>query len=171
MPNGYKTVYTEEQIQERVDALAAQISERFNGKPLLCLVVLRGGFFFGSDLIKAMDGVKVELDFVKLESYAGNQQGSLTIRGQVPAVSGYDVLVIEDLVDTGLTLAELHEALKAQGPRSLQYAVVVDKKAHRKVPFDCEYICFDLAEDQYLVGYGMDDNGKGRNLPYIGVIG
>ncbi|MHC4840394.1 MAG: phosphoribosyltransferase [Planctomycetota bacterium] len=170
MADPYESLFTQEQIQGRVDVLAKQISERFQGKTLLCLVVLRGGFFFGSDLIRAMDGVNVELDFVKLESYAGNQQGSLKIRGQVPRVSGYEVLVIEDLVDTGLTLSELHESLTAQGPRSLQYAVVVDKKAHRKVPFECEYVCFDMEGDKFLVGYGMDDNGKHRNLPYIGEI-
>lgn len=170
MTGDYKTVFTQEQINERVNAIAAEVSAKFRGKPLLCVIVLRGGFFFGSDLIRAMEDVNVEVDFVKLESYAGNQQGSLKIRGQVPRVSGYDVLVIEDLVDTGLTLSELHESLSCQGPRSLQYAVVVDKKSHRKVPFECEYVCFDMEGSKYLVGYGMDDNGKQRNLPYIGEV-
>ncbi len=170
MADQYKEVFSKEQIIERVQTLAGEISAKFKGKTLLCVIVLRGGFFFGSDLIRAMKDVHVEVDFVKLESYAGNCKGSLKIRGQVPRVSGYDVLVIEDLVDTGLTLAELHESLSAQGPRSLQYAVVVDKKAHRKVQFDCEYVCFDTEGKKYLVGYGMDDNGKQRNLPYIGEV-
>src|SRR5690606_22103358 len=110
-------------------------------------------------------------DFLKLDSYAGqSSSGRLRFHGQLPRVSGYDVLVIEDLVDTGLTLANLHEALLAQGPRSLRYAIVVDKKARRKIPFECEYVCFDVDADKFFIGYGMDDEGKGRTLPYIGEL-
>ena len=133
--------------------------------------MLRGGFFFAADLIRNIEGVQVEMDFVKLQSYAGNSsQGRVRSKEQLPRVAGYDVLFIEDLVDTGLTLANLHEALKAQGPRSLRYAIVVDKKARRKIPFECEYVAFDVSSDDFLVGYGMDDSDKGRNLPYIGAI-
>jgi len=113
----------------------------------------------------------VELDFVRLQSYAGNHsRGDVRAKQQLPRVAGYDVLVIEDLVDTGLTLAGLDEALKGQGPRSVRYAIVVDKKARREVPFECEYVAFDVDESEFLVGYGMDDNDKGRNLPYIGAV-
>jgi hypoxanthine phosphoribosyltransferase len=167
----YRVVFTPGQIQERVRALAERISADYAGKRLLCLVVLRGGFFFAADLIRNIEGVQVEMDFVKLQSYAGNSsQGRVRSKEQLPRVAGYDVLVIEDLVDTGLTLANLHEALKAQGPRSLRYAIVVDKKARRKIPFECEYVAFDVSSDDFLVGYGMDDSDKGRNLPYIGAI-
>lgn len=165
----YRVVFTPGQIQERVRALAERISADYAGKRLLCLVVLRGGFFFAADLIRNIQGVEVELDFVRLQSYAGrDSQGRVRTKGQLPRVSGYEVLVIEDLVDTGLTLADLHESLTAQGPRSLRYAIVVDKKARRKIPFECEYVAFDVTDDTFLVGYGMDDNDKGRNLPYIG---
>ncbi|MBX3473831.1 MAG: hypoxanthine phosphoribosyltransferase [Planctomycetes bacterium] len=167
----YPTVFSAEQIQQRVRDLAQRISTDYAGKRLLCLVVLRGGFFFAADLIRSIEGVQVELDFVRLQSYAGREsQGRLRTKGHLPRVAGYDVLVIEDLVDTGLTLANLHEALRAQGPRSLRYAIVVDKKARRKIPFECEYVAFDVADDTFLVGYGMDDNDKGRNLPYIGTV-
>jgi hypoxanthine phosphoribosyltransferase len=166
----YPVVFTAEQIQERVRELAERISADFRGRRLLCLVVLRGGFFFASDLIRHIRDVDVELEFVKLYSYAGpDSHGHVRFQGQIPKVAGYDVLVIEDLVDTGLTLASLHEGILGQGPRSLSYAIVVDKKARREIPFECEYVCFDASEDQYFVGYGMDDEGLGRNLPYIGV--
>jgi hypoxanthine phosphoribosyltransferase len=167
----YSKVFSEDQIQSRVRELGAQISAEYAGKRLLCLVVLRGGFFFAADLIRNISGVNVELEFVKLDSYAGqSSSGRLRFHGQLPRVSGYDVLVIEDLVDTGLTLASLHEALLAQGPRSLRYAIVVDKKARRQIPFECEYVCFDVDADKFLVGYGMDDDDKGRTLPYIGEV-
>lgn len=167
----YNVVFTAEQIQARVRELSVRISVDYAGKRLLCLVVLRGGFFFAADLIRGIEGVNLELEFVKLESYVGqSSSGRLRFHGQLPRVSGYDVLVIEDLVDTGLTLANLHEALKAQGPRSLRYAIVVDKKARREIPFECEYVCFDVDADKFLVGYGMDDNDKGRTLPYIGEV-
>lgn len=171
MAEAYAEVFSAEDIQARVSALAGRISQDYAGKRLLCLVVLRGGFFFGADLIRQISDVSVELEFVKLESYTGQTStGHLRAQGQLPRVSGYDVLVIEDLVDTGLTLANLHEALKAQGPRSLRYAIVVDKKARRKIPFECEYVCFDVDADKFLVGYGMDDEDKGRTLPYIGEV-
>lgn len=167
----YTVVFTAEQIQQRVAELAGRISTDYAGRRLLCLVVLRGGFFFAADLIRQLQGVEVELDFVKLQSYVGRRSGGgPRLREHLPRVAGYDVLVIEDLVDTGLTLANLHEALLAQGPRSLRYAIAVDKKARREVPFECEYVAFDVGEDQFLVGYGMDDEGKGRNLPFIGIV-
>ncbi|MCC7507774.1 MAG: hypoxanthine phosphoribosyltransferase [Planctomycetes bacterium] len=167
----YPVVFSSEQIQSRVSELAARISADYAGRRLMCLVVLRGGFFFAADLIRQLKGVSVELEFIKLESYVGQtSSGRLRFHGQLPRISGYEVLVIEDLVDTGLTLANLHEAVKAQGPRSLRYAIVVDKKARRKIPFECEYVCFDVEADKFLVGYGMDDNNKGRTLPYIGEV-
>ncbi|MCC6465348.1 MAG: hypoxanthine phosphoribosyltransferase [Planctomycetes bacterium] len=165
----YRVLFSAEQIQQRVTELAARIAADYAGKRLLCLVVLRGGFFFAADLIRQLKGVEVEMDFVKLQSYAGRKSGGRVRSGEaLPRVSGYDVLVIEDLVDTGTTLAGLHEALKAQGPRSLRYAIVVDKKARRQVPFECEYVAFDVDADTFLVGYGMDDEGKNRTLPFIG---
>lgn len=167
----YRVVFTPGQIQERVRALAERISSDYARKRLLCLVVLRGGFFFAADLIRNIEGVDLQVEFVKLKSYAGkNSSGRVSSREQLPRVAGYDVLVIEDLVDTGLTLASLHEAILAQGPRSLRYAIVVDKKARRKIPFECEYVAFDVPEDKFLVGYGMDDEDRGRCLPYIGEV-
>ncbi|MCC6573458.1 MAG: hypoxanthine phosphoribosyltransferase [Planctomycetes bacterium] len=163
-----KVVFTTAQIDKRVGELAAKISRDYAGKALVCLTILRGGFFFASDLIRRLKNVEVELEFVKLASYAGTRSsGRIDFRGQLPSVSGREVLVIEDLVDTGRTLASLDEALKAQGPRSLRYAICVDKKARREVPFECEYVAFDLERDSFLVGYGMDNDGKQRTLPDI----
>jgi hypoxanthine phosphoribosyltransferase len=163
-----KVVFSQEQIAKRVDALATQIKKDYKGKRMLCLVVLRGGFFFASDLIRRIASLEPELDFVRLTSYVGaKSSGAPLFRGQLPKCSGYDVLVIEDLVDTGTTLSSLHEAIKAQGPRSLKYAVCVDKRARRKVKFDCDYVAFDFERDTFLLGYGMDIEGKYRTLPEI----
>ena|SRR5690606_41314280 len=105
MPDPYPVLFSAEAVQRRVAELAAQISADYAGKRLLCLVVLRGGFFFGADLVRQLKGVEVELEFVKLASYTGREtSGRLLVSGPLPRVSGYDVLVIEDLVDTGLTL-------------------------------------------------------------------
>lgn len=170
MADEYKTLFDADAVQRRVSELAVQISSDYAGKRLLCLVVLRGGFFFAADLIRQLDGVEIELEFVKLQSYAGRQSGGQTrMLSQLPKVAGYDVLVVEDLVDTGLTLSQLHNGLKAQGPNSLRYAIVVDKKSRREIEFECEYVAFDYTGDEFLVGYGMDDHNKGRTLPYIGV--
>jgi hypoxanthine phosphoribosyltransferase len=171
MADDYEILFDAETVQKRVAELADRISTDYAGRRLLCLVVLRGGFFFGADLIRRIRGVEIELEFVKMQSYVGRQtSGRVKTTGPLPRVAGYDVLVIEDLVDTGLTLAELHEGLLGQGPHSLRYAIVVDKKAHRKIEFECEYVCFDVDANDFLVGYGMDDNNKGRTLPYIGKV-
>jgi hypoxanthine phosphoribosyltransferase len=171
MTEEYPVLFSAEQVQQRVTELAGQISKEFAGKRLLCLVVLRGGFFFAADLIRQLKGVEIELEFIKLQSYVGKDtSGRVRAYSQMPKVAGYDVLVIEDLVDTGLTLANLHESLLAGGPHSVSYAIVVDKKARREIPFECEYVAFDIKDDKFLVGYGMDDNNAGRTLPYIGVV-
>lgn len=168
MPVKTKVLFSAAQIEKRVGELASKISRDYAGKTLLCLTVLKGGFFFAADLIRRIKGVELELEFVKLQSYAGKRSsGRLEFRGPLPSVAGCEVLVIEDLVDTGLTLASLHEALKAQGPRSLRYAICVDKKARREIPFECEYVAFDVDKDCFLVGYGMDHEGKMRTLPDI----
>jgi hypoxanthine phosphoribosyltransferase len=168
MPAPKKVLFSQAQIAKRLDALAAQILKDYKGKRMLCLVVLRGGFFFASDLIRRIAALEPELDFVRLTSYVGaKSSGAPLFRGQLPNCSGYDVLVIEDLVDTGTTLSALDEAIRAQGPRSLKYAVCVDKRARRKVKFDCDYVAFDLERDAFLVGYGMDIEGKHRTLPEI----
>jgi hypoxanthine phosphoribosyltransferase len=171
MADEYEIIFDAETVRNRVSELAARISADYAGKRLLCVVVLRGGFFFGADLIRQIQGVELELEFVKLQSYVGREaSGRLVVHGQLPRVAGYDVLVIEDLVDTGLTLSNLHEGLLAQGPHSVRYAIVVDKKARREIEFECEYVAFNVTDDAFLVGYGMDDENKGRTLPFIGIV-
>jgi len=168
MGNPAETVFSSEDIQRRVAELASEISRYYEGRRLLCLVVLRGGFFFAADLVRGLQNVKVELEFVKLQSYAGTRSsGEVEFRGQLPVVSGRDVLVIEDLIDTGLTLTALHQALKAQGPRSLKYAVAVKKEIESEAEFECEYVAFRVEHSDFLVGYGMDFEGRYRTLPEI----
>ena len=164
-----KVLWTKEQIQRRVDELAAEISASFNGGNLLCLVVLRGGFFFAADLIRGLKGFdRIEIDFVRLSSYAGTSPGGeVKFRGQLPKVAGDNVLVIEDLTDTGATMHTLADALRASGAAQVKYAVLVDKTARRNREFHGDFVAFKIDRDDFLVGYGMDLNDNFRALPSI----
>ena len=168
----FKPLFTEEQIQKRVSELAREISSTIGGGRLLCLVVLRGGFFFASDLIRQLTGFeRVEIDFVRLASYAGmHSSGDVKFRGQLPQVAGSNVLVIEDLLDTGTTLSTLSEALRAGGAGSVRYAVLIDKGGRAGKGIEPDFVAFGkLGKDDYLIGYGMDYEGAYRDQRSISV--
>lgn len=169
---GEKVLWTQNQIQQRVSEMARDISATMGEGTLSCLVVLRGGFFFAADLIRQLTGFeRIEVDFVRLSSYQGMvSSGAVKFRGTLPQVAGRNVLVIEDLLDTGLTLKVLSEALSASGARSVRYAVLVDKKARRQHTLVPDYVAFKLDTDDYLYGYGMDLDGGRRELPYIAAV-
>ncbi|NUQ36126.1 MAG: hypoxanthine phosphoribosyltransferase [Planctomycetaceae bacterium] len=168
----FRTIYTADQIQKRVSDLAADISRTLGGGDLLCLVVLRGGIFFGADLIRQLKGFdRIDIDFVRLASYAGiKSSGDVKIRGHLPPVAGCNVLVIEDLIDTGHTLTVLHQALLGVGAQSVRYAVLVNKPHRRRKEFKADFVAFDLKEDAYLVGYGMDYENNYRALTHIAAV-
>jgi len=171
-PSQY-VLWSEEEIQKRVSELADQIGENYTGERLYCLLILRGSFMFGADLVRKLQPKFKSLlvDFIRLSSYAGTSStGDVKFHGPLPSVAGYDVLVIEDLMDTGLTLTTLHEALLAQGAASVKYAVLVDKTSRRESAMTPEFSAFDLKEDKYIVGYGMDAEGEMRALPYVAYV-
>src|SRR5215208_8517278 len=164
------TRITAEQIQTRVAGMATTIRADFSGN-LHIIAVLKGAFIFMSDLVRHMEG-SVSLDFMAVSSYAKGTTSSGEVRllkDLDTTLDGKDVLIVEDIVDTGLTLMYLQDILRARGPRMLRTACLLSKPSRRKVDVKVEYVGFTI-EDQFVVGYGLDFAEQYRNLPYIGVI-
>lgn len=159
-----------EQIQSRIQALAQEIRRDYpNGVHIIA--VLKGAFIFMADLVRAIDG-DVSLDFMALASYGKGTTSSGEVRvlkDLDQALDGKDVLIVEDIVDTGLTLTYLQDILRARGPRTLRTACLLSKPSRRKTDVAVEYIGFTI-EDRFVIGYGLDYAERYRNLPYIGVL-
>ncbi|MBK5299535.1 MAG: hypoxanthine phosphoribosyltransferase [Vicinamibacteria bacterium] len=161
-----------EQIQERVRGLAAEIERDHAGAETLHLLcVLKGAFVFLADLVRALR-IPATLDFMAVSSYAAGT----TTTGEVRllkdldiALDGRHVVIVEDIVDTGLTLNYLQEILRARGPKTLRTACLLSKPSRRKVNVPVEYVGFTI-DDRFVVGYGLDYAEEHRNLPYIGVL-
>src|SRR6476646_2925473 len=161
---------SEQQIQKRVAELAAEIRRDFPDDVHL-VAVLKGAFMFLSDLVRHMSG-KVTLDFMAVSSYAKARTSSGEVRmlkDLDSALDGRNVIIVEDIVDTGLTLTYLQDILRARNPRSLRTACLLSKPSRRQVDVAVEYIGFTI-EDQFVVGYGLDYAEQYRNLPHIAVI-
>ena len=165
------TLISEADIRARVQALGREIRrDHTDGVHLVC--VLKGAFVFLSDLARAIDGT-VSLDFIAVSSYGAGTKSS----GQVQlmkdldfSIDGRDVVIVEDIVDTGLTLHYLQEILRARSPRQLKTACLLSKPSRRQIEVPVEYIGFSI-EDRFVVGYGLDYAERYRNLPYIAVVG
>jgi len=166
-----ETLLTADQIEARVAEMAAEIRRDFpNGLHLVA--VLKGAFMFLSDLVRHMEG-HVSLDFMALSSYAKGTTTSGEVRllkDLDTTLDGKNVVIVEDIVDTGLTLMYLQDILRARGPRALRTACLLSKPSRRQVDVKVEYICFTIA-DHFVVGYGLDYAEQFRNLPHIAVAG
>ena len=161
---------SEAQLRDRVAALAKEI-QRDYPDGIHIVAVLKGAFMFLSDLVRHMDG-NVSLDFMALSSYAKGTTSSGEVRvlkDLDQTLDGKDVLIVEDIVDTGLTLTYLQNILRSRGPRVLRTACLLSKPSRRKIDVKVEYIGFTI-EDRFVVGYGLDFAEQYRNLPHIGVI-
>ena len=165
-----ETLITAAQIQARVAQLTAEIRRDIAG-PVHFVAVLKGAFIFLSDLVRHMDGA-VSLDFMAVSSYAGTtSSGEVRLLKDLDlSLEGRDVVIVEDIVDTGLTLSYLQEILRAREPRSLRTACLLSKPSRRKVDVRVEYVGFTI-EDRFVVGYGLDYAEQYRNLPHIAVVG
>jgi hypoxanthine phosphoribosyltransferase len=165
------TLLTAQQIQERVRSLAAEIrADHPDGVHLVC--VLKGAFIFLSDLARALPG-DCSLDFMAVSSYGAktSTSGQVQLMKDLDAgLEGRDVVIVEDIVDTGLTLTYLQDILRARAPRNLRTACLLSKPSRRQVDVKVDYVGFTI-EDKFVVGYGLDYAERYRNLPYIGVIG
>jgi hypoxanthine phosphoribosyltransferase len=166
-----RILYSREVIDRKVKELAEQISRDFSGKDLVVVGVLKGSFMFMADLIRAMT-IPCTIDFIRVASYgtATVSSGKVQITKDIEtAIAGRDVLVVEDIIDTGLTLAFLRDRLLERAPRSLKFCTLIDKKHRREVEFHSDYVGFDL-DQGFVVGYGLDFNEKARYLPDVYVL-
>lgn len=169
MNNIKEILITEEEIQNRVYELAKEIERDYNDE-LLMICILKGSALFMSDLIKRIDR-ELEIEFMQVSSYEGiNSTGKINIIKDIETdIRGRDVLVIEDIIDTGNTLSYLIEDLKQRGAKSVEIVTLLSKAARREQEVECKYIGFEI-EDKFVIGYGMDLDEKYRNLPYIGIF-
>src|SRR5215471_8620442 len=161
---------SEQQIQARVAEMALEIRRDFP-EDVHLIAVLKGAFIFLSDLVRHIPG-KVSLDFMAVSSYAKGTTTSGEVRMMKDldlTLDGRNVIIVEDIVDSGLTLNYLHEILRARNPRTLRTACLLSKPSRRRVNVPVEYIGFTI-EDRFVVGYGLDYSEQYRNLPYIGIV-
>jgi hypoxanthine phosphoribosyltransferase len=169
----HEIILTESQIKGKVKELAAQITKDYSDKPPIVIGILKGSVIFLSDLIRSVD-LPIRLDFIAVSSYGSEMTSSGVVRIQYDlkiSIEGRDVLVVEDIVDTGLTLAYLMENFATRRPKSIKICALLDKKEARKsdVELKIDYVGFEVP-DQFLVGYGLDYDEKYRNLPFVATI-
>jgi hypoxanthine phosphoribosyltransferase len=170
-PDIADVLLTEEQIQERVRELGAEISRDYEGRTVLLIAVLRGAALFLADLARAIT-VPVELDFMAVSSYGSSTKSSGVVRilkDLDEQIEGRDVLVVEDILDTGLTLKYLLKNLASRKPASLEVVALMSKEGKQRVPISCAYVGYSIP-DEFVVGYGLDFSERYRNLPYVGVL-
>ncbi len=160
------------QIAARIERLASEIEEEFAGTDKLVVVgLLRGSFVFIADLVRELD-LPVEVDFIETSSYGNAMESSREVRILKDLrgdIAGRDVLVVEDIVDTGHTLAHVLTLLKSRNPRKLRTIALLDKPSRREAPITADWTGFEIP-DEFVVGYGIDYAQRNRNLPYIGKI-
>ncbi len=165
-----KVMYTEEEIQKRIQEVANEIDKDYKGKEILVISVLKGAIFFTVDLVMKMK-TPIMLETIQVSSYEGTQStGNIIMKkGLDSDISGKDVLIVEDIIDTGYTLKYLKEYLQSLNPNSIKVAVLADKKERRKIDVKVDYTCFEI-ENKFVVGYGFDVDERGRNIPFIGYL-
>lgn len=166
-----KVLISEEELEKRIAEIGAQISEEYAGKTIHLICVLKGGVFFMTELAKRIT-CDVTMDFMSISSY-GNETTSSgvvkIVKDLDQPLEGKDVLVVEDIIDSGRTLSYLLEILKGRKPASLKLATMLDKPDRRVVDVDVDYVGYSIP-DEFVVGYGLDYGQKYRNLPYIGYV-
>ena len=170
MKENIKVLISEEEVDARIQEVADVINKDYEGKDVHMICVLKGGVFFMTELAKRIT-VPVSMDFMAVSSYAGTQSTCKVkiIKDLDEPVEGKDVLVVEDIVDTGLTLSVLLDMFRQRGAASVKLCTLLDKPEGRVTEVPVDYECFTVP-DKFVVGYGLDYNQKYRNLPYIGVI-
>ena len=165
------TLFTREQIERRVAEMAQEISTDFAGSELIALCVLKGAVFFCTDLVRNMS-IDVALDFIQISSY-GNQKyssGVVTILKEPQLdMRGKSVLIVEDIIDSGLSMREVFNYIESRGATKVKTATFLDKPKARKVPFNADYVGFSI-EPQFVIGYGLDFAEKYRNIPEVQVL-
>jgi hypoxanthine phosphoribosyltransferase len=165
-----RPLFTTRQIQAKVKELAERISGDYSGKDILVVGILKGAFMFFSDIVRAIK-VPLTLDFIVASSYVKTEtSGEVKIYYDIREdISDKDVLLIDDIIDSGITLNQIRERILSRCPRSLKICIFLDKKERRMVDVPVDYVGFEIP-NEYVVGYGLDYDGKYRNLPYIAIF-
>ena len=162
---------SEDEIREKVRELGGKITADYKNSNLMLVTVLKGAVVFLADLMRQID-VPAEIDFMVVSSYGSGVKSSGVVKIvkdlDVP-LAGKDILIVEDILDSGLTLSYIKELLESRGPRSIRIATLLDKPSRRKVDLQADYIGFSVP-DELVIGYGLDYDEKYRNLPYIGFV-
>lgn len=166
-----KILLTEKEIKQKVAELGAQISRDYADKNLLMVSILKGSVVFMADLMRAIT-IPARIDFMAVSSYGSGVKTSGVVKILKDLdldLHGYDVLIVEDILDSGMTLSYIKGLLEQRGTRSIRIATLLDKPSRRKVDIKADYFCFDIP-DEFVVGYGLDFNEKYRNFPSVGVL-
>lgn len=165
-----KILISEEELREKVAEVGAKITRDYAGKEPVFVGVLKGCFIFMADLMRYVD-LPCSVDFMAVSSYNGtNTTGAVKINKDLSSdICGKDVIIVEDILDSGITLNYLKSYLEVRQPVSISIVTLMDKPARRKAPVYAKYSCFEIP-DAFVVGYGLDYNEKYRNLPYVGVL-
>ncbi len=164
-----EVLISREKVEERIKELAKEIEKDYAGKELVCVGLLKGSVMFMADLIKAAD-LDLRIDFMKVSSYGSgtNSTGVVKILKDVDVdLAGKDVLIVEDIIDTGLTILNVKDFLSKKNPNSVRVCTLLDKPSRRVVEVKGEYVGFEIP-DEFVVGYGLDLDEKYRNLPFVG---
>ena len=166
-----RVLLSEDEIREMVRELGGKITADYKNSNLMLVTVLKGAVVFLADLMRQID-VPAEIDFMVVSSYGSGVKSSGVVKIvkdlDVP-LAGKDILIVEDILDSGLTLSYIKELLESRGPRSIRIATLLDKPSRRKVDLQADYIGFSVP-DEFVIGYGLDYDEKYRNLPYIGIL-
>lgn len=166
-----KPLLTEAEIQKKVKELGVKITEEYEGKDLLVIGILKGAYIFFADLVRAVK-LPIKIDFIIASSYGirTKTSGEVKILSDIKEpVKGRDVIIVDDIVDSGLTISYLKKFVSSKGPKSLKICVLLDKPARRKTEVTLDYVGFTIP-NKYVVGYGLDYQNKYRNLPYVAVL-
>ena len=166
-----RVLIDEGEIAERIGEVAAQIDADYQGKSPIVICILKGSLVFCADLIRAMD-VPVTLEFMKVSSYGSSttSSGKLSVSLDIMSnIENKDVLIVEDIIDSGHTMKALTDMLQTRRPASLRIVTLLDKPSRRVAPIEADYTCFEI-EDEFVIGYGLDYAEKYRDLPYVGIL-
>ncbi len=171
MAETIRVLKSDEEVDARIQALGEQISRDYAGKEIYMIGILRGSVFFMCELAKRID-VPVMLDFMCVSSYGDSTKSSGNVRISKDVdgdIVGKDVLIVEDIIDSGHTLSKLKKVLQERHPDSVRICTLLDKQERREVEVEVDYVGFSIP-DEFVVGYGLDYAQKYRNLPYVGVV-
>lgn len=166
-----RVLISEEELASKVSELAEIISRDYEGKTVLVITLLKGGVMFSVDLMRKLT-VPVEIDFMSVSSYGASSKSSGIVKVDKDldeSIKGKDVLLVEDIIDSGLTLNYVREMLLAREPASLKICTILDKPSRRKTQVKVDYTGFEIP-DEFVIGYGLDYAQKHRNLPYVGIL-